>query len=164
MGSLSFLQGIFPVQASNTGLPHCERIFYQLSHKGSPTTGSLTTGIYFSGFWRLEICGQGAGTWGSCPASWCMMTTCIFVCPASAGVPCGVFFSHAKHVGFLGHQIHVVFSTLILQFSNPSRVSNSDTVYRVSGDPVGSGLSPTRPPPPQMPVTGIRGHLLTDWL
>ena len=36
MGSLSFLQGIFPTQGSNPGLPHCRGIFYQLSHKGSP--------------------------------------------------------------------------------------------------------------------------------
>ena len=36
VGSLSFLQGIFPTQGSNPGLPHCRWILYQLSHKGSP--------------------------------------------------------------------------------------------------------------------------------
>ena len=36
VGSLSLLQGIFPTQGLNPGLPHCRRIFYQLSHKGSP--------------------------------------------------------------------------------------------------------------------------------
>src|SRR5574337_211106 len=36
MGSLSILQEIFPTQGSNPGLPHCKRILYQLSHKGSP--------------------------------------------------------------------------------------------------------------------------------
>jgi len=36
VGSLSFLQGIFSTQGSNPGLPHCRRILYQLSHKGSP--------------------------------------------------------------------------------------------------------------------------------
>ena len=36
MGSLSLLQGIFPTQGSNPGLPHCRQILYQLSHKGSP--------------------------------------------------------------------------------------------------------------------------------
>ena len=35
-GSLSLLQGIFPTQGLNPGLPHCRRILYQLSHKGSP--------------------------------------------------------------------------------------------------------------------------------
>ena len=34
--SLSLLQGIFPTQGSNPGLPRCRRILYQLSHKGSP--------------------------------------------------------------------------------------------------------------------------------
>ena len=36
LGSLSLLQGIFPTQESNPGLPHCGQIFYQLSYKGSP--------------------------------------------------------------------------------------------------------------------------------
>ena len=36
MGSLSLLQGIFPTQELNPGLPHCRQILYQLSHKGSP--------------------------------------------------------------------------------------------------------------------------------
>ena len=36
VGSLSLLQGIFPTQGSNPGLPHCRWILYQLSHKGSP--------------------------------------------------------------------------------------------------------------------------------
>ena len=36
MGSLSFLQHIFQTQESNPGLPHCRKILYQLSHKGSP--------------------------------------------------------------------------------------------------------------------------------
>ena len=34
VGGLSLLQGIFPTQGSNPGLPHCRRILYQLSHKG----------------------------------------------------------------------------------------------------------------------------------
>ena len=36
VGSLSLLQGIFPTQGSNPGLPHCRWIHYQLSHKGCP--------------------------------------------------------------------------------------------------------------------------------
>ena len=38
VGSLSFLQGIFPIHGLNPGLPHCRRILYELSHKGSPRT------------------------------------------------------------------------------------------------------------------------------
>ena len=37
VGSLSFLQGIFPTQGLNPGLPYCRRILYQLSHQGSPS-------------------------------------------------------------------------------------------------------------------------------
>ena len=32
MGSLFLLQGIFPTQGSNPGLPHCRGILYELSH------------------------------------------------------------------------------------------------------------------------------------
>ena len=33
VGSLSLLQGIFPTQGSNSCLPHCRWILYQLSHR-----------------------------------------------------------------------------------------------------------------------------------
>ena len=36
VGSLSLLQGIFPTQGWNPGLPHCTQILYQLNHQGSP--------------------------------------------------------------------------------------------------------------------------------
>ena len=36
--TVSLLQGIFPTQGSNPGLPHCRWILYQLSHKRSPRT------------------------------------------------------------------------------------------------------------------------------
>ena len=39
VGSLSFLQGVFPTQESNWGLLHCRLIFCQLSYQGSPPYG-----------------------------------------------------------------------------------------------------------------------------
>ena len=36
VGNLSLLQGIFPTQGSNPGLPRCRQILYQLSHQGNP--------------------------------------------------------------------------------------------------------------------------------
>ena len=36
VGSLSFLQGIFPTQELNWGLLNCRRIIYQLSYQGRP--------------------------------------------------------------------------------------------------------------------------------
>ena len=35
VGSRALLQGIFPTQGLNRGLPHCRQILYQLSHQGS---------------------------------------------------------------------------------------------------------------------------------
>ena len=36
VSSRSLLQGIFPTQKSNPGLPHWRQILYQLNHQGSP--------------------------------------------------------------------------------------------------------------------------------
>jgi len=36
VGSHSLLQGIFPIQRSNPGLPHCRWILYHLSHQENP--------------------------------------------------------------------------------------------------------------------------------
>ena len=44
--SLSLLQGIFPTQGSDPGLPHCRWILYQLSHQGSLM--KVSGGSYFT--------------------------------------------------------------------------------------------------------------------
>ena len=36
VGCHALLQGLFPTQGSNPGLPHCRWILYRLSHQGSP--------------------------------------------------------------------------------------------------------------------------------
>ena len=36
VGSLSLLQGLFPTQESNPGLPHCRQLLYQLSYQYLP--------------------------------------------------------------------------------------------------------------------------------
>ena len=36
VGSLSLLQGLFPTQESNPGLPHCRQILYQLNYQYLP--------------------------------------------------------------------------------------------------------------------------------
>ena len=38
VGCHALLQGIFPTQQSNPGLPHCRWILYRLSHQGSPSS------------------------------------------------------------------------------------------------------------------------------
>ena len=37
VGSLSLLQGIFPIQELSQGLLHCRQVLYQLSYPGSPS-------------------------------------------------------------------------------------------------------------------------------
>ena len=49
VGNLSLLQGIFPTQGLNPGLPHCRQILHQLSHKGSPRILEWVTYPYSSG-------------------------------------------------------------------------------------------------------------------
>ena len=36
LGCHALLQGIFPTQGLNSGLPHCRQILYHLDHQGSP--------------------------------------------------------------------------------------------------------------------------------
>ena len=48
VGSCSLLQGIFPTQRLNTGLPHCRWILYQLSHQGSPRILERVTYLFSS--------------------------------------------------------------------------------------------------------------------
>ena len=48
VGCHFLLQGIFPTQGSNPGLPHCRQTLYHLSHQGSPngeSSSHQTTGL-----------------------------------------------------------------------------------------------------------------------
>ena len=121
VGSLSLLQGIFPTQRSNPGLPHCRQILYQLSHQGSlkwefqsvqfsrsvmsdslwshgmqharPPYPSLTPRVYSN----------------SCPLSrWCHPTisssvvpfcSCLQSFPASGSAPVSQFSSGGQIIG-----------------------------------------------------------------
>ena len=42
VGCSALLQGIFPTQGLNPGLPHCRQILYHLSHQGSPGWKEIT--------------------------------------------------------------------------------------------------------------------------
>ena len=58
VGSLSPLQGIFPTQGLNPGIPNCRQTLYQLSHKGSPKSLSHVQ-LFFNpmdrGAWRAPL-------------------------------------------------------------------------------------------------------------
>ena len=43
----ALLQGIFPIQGSNPGLPHCRWILYHLSYQGSVTRMQLYATVFF---------------------------------------------------------------------------------------------------------------------
>ena len=43
----ALLQGIFPIQGSNPGLPHCRWILYHLSYQGSVTWMQLYATVFF---------------------------------------------------------------------------------------------------------------------
>ena len=49
VGGHATLQGIFPAQVSNSGLPHCRRILYHLSPQGNSVVYS---------FWCICQCGR----------------------------------------------------------------------------------------------------------
>ena len=55
VGSLSLLQGIFSIQGSNPGLPHCRQILYQLSHQGSKNNGVGSISFLQRIFSTLEL-------------------------------------------------------------------------------------------------------------
>ena len=54
MGSCSLLQGIFPTQRLNRGLPHCRWILYQLSHQGNPWI-IPDCNLFFDYSWFIHI-------------------------------------------------------------------------------------------------------------
>ena len=56
VGSCSLLQGIFPTQGSNPGLPYCRWILYHLNHQGS--------------LWILEWVTYPFSRWSFWPRNW----------------------------------------------------------------------------------------------
>ena len=65
VGCHALLQGIFPTQRSNPGLPHCRWILYHLSHQGSP--------------WILEWVAYPFSRGSSRPRNWTVVS-CFAVC------------------------------------------------------------------------------------
>ena len=47
VGCHFLLQGIFPTQGSNPGLPHCRQTLYPLSHQGSPGVEKVLNKLEF---------------------------------------------------------------------------------------------------------------------
>ena len=45
VGCHALLQGSFPTQGLNPGIPQCRQILYHLSHQGSPIKGRITVNL-----------------------------------------------------------------------------------------------------------------------
>ena len=61
VGCHALLQGIFPTQGSNPGLPHCRRILHHLSHQGSSrilewVAHPFSRGSFQSRNWTVVSC------------------------------------------------------------------------------------------------------------
>ena len=65
-GFHALLQGLFPTQGSNPGLPHCRQILYRLSHQGR---NSLGMGIFVITNRPVSWPGAWPGSQGAWPGS-----------------------------------------------------------------------------------------------
>ena len=81
------LQGIFPTQGTNLGLPHCRQMLYCLSHQGSPfvmVQKSIWSSTWLVSSWHkawvlsLQSGGRESFTVVTSPTSWLVA---IPVCP-----------------------------------------------------------------------------------
>ena len=79
VGSLSLLQGIFPTQGSNPGLPRCRQILYQLSHKGGPRRLEWVAYPFSRGSSRPRNWTRASGIAGVFFTNWATRETRIWV-------------------------------------------------------------------------------------
>ena len=70
VGGQARLQGIFRTQGLKSGLLHCRRLLYRLSHCGSPHRRRVKSQCPRSDVRRGEAGAQQEGNRGSSPASW----------------------------------------------------------------------------------------------
>ena len=58
VGCHFLLQGIFPTQGSNLGIPHCRQMLYRLSYQGSPNTVFTWVKLRFLNLSTSDILGR----------------------------------------------------------------------------------------------------------
>ena len=91
VGSLSLLQGIFPTQELNPGIPHCRQILYQPSHEGSPK------------MWRCRGLNPGPHTCKACALPLSYIPFPQILCSWNEDVENRIFSSFPKHCVRSGH-------------------------------------------------------------
>ena len=74
VGCHFLLQGIFPTQESNPGLPHCRQTLYHLSHQGSPLDykGNPSAFSFYLSFFLRQGLGGGKTTGLSSKSTSCL--------------------------------------------------------------------------------------------
>ena len=98
VGSLSLLQGIFPTQGLNPGLPHCRRILYQLSHKGSPSLPRKPINTVPC----VKQRAPGNPLYSTGSSTWCaVMTQSFLISPRKCSPPLNDLLSNSLPIYFL---------------------------------------------------------------
>ena len=91
VGSHSLLQGIFPTQGWNPGLPHCRQILYPLSHQGR-SKSIKPTGIEC-------FCVQPGRVWLFLLFPLQLSSLTSGQSPSAPVPPCSLFFNSRKNTG-----------------------------------------------------------------
>ena len=82
--SLSLLQGIFPTQGSNPGLPYCRQILYHLSHRTVCTTDTQPEPAARHG----ELCSMHVAVWtGGAGGEWTRVYVWLSGCALHLHLP-----------------------------------------------------------------------------
>ena len=55
VGCHALLQGLFPTERSNPGLPHCRLILFSLSHQGSSRNTATSLSLFTFTHWRRKL-------------------------------------------------------------------------------------------------------------
>ena len=93
VGSLSLLQGIFPMQGLSQDLPHCRWILYQLNHQGSPRVLEWVAYPFSTGSSRLRNWTGVSSIAGGFFANWAIMglNKCLITCFNQYGIVQSIF-------------------------------------------------------------------------
>ena len=90
VGSLSFLQGIFPTQGSNPGLPYYRQTAYQLSHQGNPQLLEWIAYPFFSGSSRPRNQTRDSFIAGGFFTKWATRTWPVYPCKKCSYIRKGI--------------------------------------------------------------------------
>ena len=138
--SLSLLQGNFPTQELNWGLPHCWQILYQRSYQGSPSDwpGTLLIGsnLRISPLVWLRLCQIWIAVWGSSLLNFCFSSLSFHRCLIF--IIWGVFLFNPvlPHFIFHGDYLCPIFSPPAPEISHALNFVSAFVSWRIQTDMV----------------------------